>query len=79
MLWLTDSINKHKVAINSKYVVAVFRIPENTQTQTEYIGKTAINLTTGTIIVDESEFDVVGMINIHHNRQMKKVYLNNQQ
>jgi len=62
MMWLTDSINKHKVAINPEYVVVVFRIPENTQSQPEYIGKTAVNLTTGSIIVEESEFEVVGMM-----------------
>ena len=62
MLWLTDSINKHKVAINPKYVVAVFRIPENSESAPEHVGKTGITLTNGSITVDESEFDVVGMM-----------------
>ena len=58
MIWVTDFINKSKVAINPKYVVVVFRISEGQ----ENAGKTAINLTTGSIIVEESEFDVVGMM-----------------
>ena len=62
MMWLTDSITKNKVAINPEYIVVVFRIPENTQSQPEYIGKTAVNLTTGSIVVEESEFEVVGMM-----------------
>ena len=64
MIWLTDAVNKHKVAVNPHYVVAVFQIPETTdKEQNAFIGKTAINLTTGSIIVDESELDIVGMIN----------------
>lgn len=62
MIWLTDAINKHKVAINPYYIVAVFRIPEDSQAAAEQIGKTGITLTNGSIIVEESEFDVVGMM-----------------
>ena len=61
MIWLTDSVNGHKVAINPQYIVAVFTIPETAdEEQNKLIGKTAINLTTGSIIVDETEYDVVG-------------------
>ena len=61
MIWLTDSVNGHKVAVNPQYIVAVFTIPETTnEEQNKLIGKTAINLTTGSIIVDETEYDVVG-------------------
>ena len=63
MIWITDTINKHKVAINPQYVVAVFQVPESTdEKQNVLVGKTAINLTTGSIIVEENEFDVVGMM-----------------
>ena len=63
MMWLTDSVNGHKVAVNPQYVVAVFQVPKTSnEDQNKLIGKTAINLTTGSIIVDESEFDVVGMM-----------------
>jgi len=61
MIWLTDAVNKHKVAINPRYIVAVFQVPESTdEKQNELVGKTAINLTTGSIIVEETEYDVVG-------------------
>ena len=63
MVWLTDSVNGHKVAVNTEYIVAVFKIPETTdEQQNALVGKTAINLTTGSIIVDESELDVVGLM-----------------
>jgi hypothetical protein len=60
MIWVTDTVNKHKVAVNPSYVVAVFQIPDIEGN--EHIGKTAINLTTGNIIVDESDFDIVGQM-----------------
>lgn len=60
MLWLTDALTKNKIAINPKYVVAVFVTTEDT-TQAP-IGKTVISLTNGTIIVDENDLDVVGRI-----------------
>ena len=61
MIWLTDSVNGHKVAVNPQYIVAVFQVPETAdEEQNKLAGKTAINLTTGSIIVDESELDVVG-------------------
>ena len=61
MIWLTDSVNGHKVAVNPQYIVAVFKIPETTnEEQNKLVGKTAINLTTGSIIVDETEYDIVG-------------------
>ena len=63
MIWLTDAVNGHKVAINPQYIVAVFQVPESTDSeQKNLVGKTAINLTTGSIIVEENELDVVGKI-----------------
>jgi hypothetical protein len=58
LVWVTDAVNKNKVAVNPVYVVVVFQVPEG-----EHIGKTAINLTTGSIIVEENDLDVIGMIN----------------
>ena len=63
MIWVTDSVNGHKVAVNPQYIVAVFSIPETTvesETPNPHVGKTAINLTTGSIIVDEDELLIVG-------------------
>jgi len=63
MIWLTDSVNGHKVAVNPQYIVAVFKVPETSDgEQNKLVGKTAINLTTGSIIVDELELDVVGQM-----------------
>jgi len=63
MIWLTDAVNGNKVAINPHYIVAVFQVPESTDDkQNALVGKTAINLTTGSIIVEENELDVVGMM-----------------
>jgi len=63
MIWLTDAVNGHKVAVNPHYIVAVFQVPESTdEKQNALVGKTAINLTTGSIIVNESELDVVGQM-----------------
>ena len=63
MIWLTDAVNGHKVAINPQYIVAIFSIPESTdEGQKQHAGKTAINLTTGSIIVEENELDVVGQL-----------------
>ena len=63
MIWLTDAVNGHKVAINPHYIVAVFQVPEGDDPkQNLHVGKTAINLTTGSIIVNESELNVVGQM-----------------
>ena len=63
MLWLTDAVNGQKVAINPHYIVAVFQVPEGDDPkQNLHVGKTAINLTTGSIIVNESELNVVGQM-----------------
>jgi uncharacterized protein YlzI (FlbEa/FlbD family) len=63
MIWLTDAINKHKVAINPYYIIAVFQVPESDDpAQNAHKGKTAINLTNGSLIVEETEYDVVGRI-----------------
>ena len=56
--YVTDTSSKKKVAINSKHVVAVFEIPEG-----ENAGKTGINMVNGSIVVDETDFEVVAMFN----------------
>lgn len=57
MIWVTESISGNKIALNTTYIVAVFTISEGEQK-----GKTAINLTNGNVVVDESDYDVVGMV-----------------
>jgi hypothetical protein len=61
MIWLTDAVTKNQIAINPKYVVAVFRAPEDAPEGAG--GKTVISLTNGTVIVDDSELDVVSRVN----------------
>jgi hypothetical protein len=57
IVYFTDSTNKQQVAVNPKYVVVVFVLLEG-----ELKGKTSIGLTTGNLIVDESQIDVVGVL-----------------
>jgi len=54
LVWLTDASNGSKVAVNPKYVVAVF-----TPSEGPAEGKTVISLINGTIPVVENEIDVV--------------------
>jgi hypothetical protein len=57
LLYFTDASNQQRVAVNSKYVVVVFVLPDG-----EMKDKTVIGLTTGNIVVDESQIDVVGAL-----------------
>lgn len=57
MIWITEVGSGNKIAINPDYVIAVFTIPEG-----ENQGKTAITLTNGNILADESDYDIVAML-----------------
>jgi hypothetical protein len=57
MIWITEAASGNKIAINPTYIVAVFTITDGEQQ-----GKTAINLTNGNVVVNESDYDVVGMM-----------------
>jgi hypothetical protein len=57
MIWITEAASGNKIAINPTYIVAVFTISDGEQK-----GKTAINLTNGNVVVNESDYDVVGMM-----------------
>lgn len=56
--YVTDAITSNKVAINVDHVVAVFTVTEG-----EHEGKTHINLTGGQILVTETDYDVVALLN----------------
>lgn len=56
--YVTDAMSGNKVAINSEHVVVVFAIPEG-----EHKDKTQINLTSGQILVNELDYEVVAMLN----------------
>jgi len=58
LLYFKDAINGNSVAINPKYVTAVFVVDEG-----EHKGKTVINMTSGTLLTNDSQLDVVGRIN----------------
>jgi hypothetical protein len=57
LVYFTDATNQQKVAVNPKYAVVVFVLPDG-----ELKGKTVIGLTTGNIVVEESQLDVVGIL-----------------
>jgi hypothetical protein len=57
LVYFTDATNQNKVAINPKRVVIVFVLPDG-----DMKGKTVIGLTTGNIVVEESQIDVVGVL-----------------
>ena len=58
LLYFTDATNQKQVAVNPTVVGAVFEVPEG-----PHVGKTAINTTIGSIIVEQSVIDVVGTLN----------------
>ena len=55
LVYFTDGITKDKIAVNPKFVVVVFVLPDG-----EMQGKTVIGLPSGNIVVEESQMDVVG-------------------
>lgn len=57
LVYFTDVVSKKPVAVNPKYVVAVFSIVEG-----ELKDKTAISLVNGSVAVDESQTEVVGVL-----------------
>lgn len=56
--YVTDANTLKKVAINSEHVVAVFEIPDGDQA-----GKTGINMVNGSIVVQETDYEVVAIFN----------------
>ena len=58
MIYVTDSLNGIKVAINTQHVVAVFKMTDG-----EFINKTNVKLIDGNIIVAEEDYEIVAMIN----------------
>jgi hypothetical protein len=57
LVYFTDAITKEKIAVNPKYVVVVFVLPDG-----EMAGKTVIGLPSGNIVIEESQIDVVGIL-----------------
>jgi hypothetical protein len=57
LVYFTDVVSKKQVAVNPKYVVAIFPIVEG-----DLKDKTAISLVNGSVAVEESQIDVVGIL-----------------
>lgn len=57
LIYFTDVVSKKPVAVNPKYVVAVFPIVDG-----ELKDKTAISLVNGSVAVEETQIEVVGRI-----------------
>jgi hypothetical protein len=57
LVYFTDSVTKNKIAINPTYVVGVFIANAE-----EHKGKTVLSLLNGSFLIDESQIDVVGIL-----------------
>lgn len=57
LIYFTDAVTQQQVAVNTKYVIAVFTASEG-----ELAGKTVIGIVGGNIVVTESQIDVVGTL-----------------
>jgi hypothetical protein len=58
MIYFTEVKSGERIAINPKYVVAVFKVAE----EGELMGKTIISLVSGQTAIEESVLDVVGQL-----------------
>lgn len=64
LIYFTEAQSKNSVAINPTQIVSVFTIDKaENQTMAEFVGKTAIVLLNGNVVVEEAYLDVVGLIN----------------
>ena len=57
LIYFKDAITQDQIAINPNYVTAVFTAQDG-----DMKGKTVIGLTNGTLIVEESQINVVGAL-----------------
>jgi len=57
LVYFTDATNQQKIAVNPKFVVVVFVLPDG-----DMKGKTVIGLSNGNIVVDEDQLNVVGVL-----------------
>jgi hypothetical protein len=57
LIYFTDAVTQEQIAINPTYVTAVF-----VSQDVGHKGKTVISLTNGTLIVEQSQNDVVGAL-----------------
>lgn len=60
LVYFKDATSQQQIAVNTKQVVAVFTVQEG-----DMKGKTAIGVINGSILVEESQIDVVGALQGH--------------
>jgi len=59
LIWVTDTNNKAKVAVNTEHLVVVFTAQEGEQQ-----GKTVLGLSGGiNVIVEETDLEIVALVN----------------
>ena len=59
LIWVKESRTGNQIAINTKSVVAVFEVMDENESK----GKTALSLSNGTVVVEDSLLEVVAQIN----------------
>jgi uncharacterized protein YlzI (FlbEa/FlbD family) len=64
LITFTEADLKHPVSINPSHIVSVFTLQNTDSPETaRFVGKTAIVLVNGNVVVDEEYLEVVGRIN----------------
>lgn len=58
LVYFTDAVSKSQVAVNPTYVTAVFTAAEG-----DMKGKTVLGLTNGSLVVEQTQVEVVGTLN----------------
>jgi uncharacterized protein YlzI (FlbEa/FlbD family) len=59
LIWVKESRSGNQIAINTKSVIAVFEVMDENEAK----GKTALSLTNGNVVVEDSLLEVVARIN----------------
>jgi hypothetical protein len=57
LVYFTDAVSQQQVAVNPNYVTCVFVAKDG-----DMAGKTVIAMTSGTLIVEQTQTDVVGVL-----------------
>jgi hypothetical protein len=59
LIWVKESRSGNQIAINAESVIAVFEVLDDNESK----GKTALSLTNGTVVVEDSLLEIVARIN----------------
>ncbi len=58
MIYVTESVNNNRIALNTNSIIAVYKIPDG-----ENQGKTCVTLSSGHIFAEEEDYEIVALIN----------------